>query len=130
MKKKEKGWKKEKKGKTLKRMEKGKSNEKTEKKGKKREKQEKTKKKKKKKKKKEKNEREKQVTLVRKCSVGVTRCVLCALFPPVQRIDKEGRDAPDVKFRRAADSALPLHLPIPFRYGGCWGRWRVTRRSS
>ena len=52
------------------------------------------------------------------------------LFPPVQRIDKEGRDAPDVKFRRAADSTLPLHLPIPFRYGGCWGRWRVTRRSG
>ena len=31
------------------------------------------------------------------------------LFPPVQRIDKEGRDAPDVKFRRVADSTLPLH---------------------
>ena len=40
----------------------------------------------------------------------------------VQRIDEEGRDAIDVQSRRAADSTLRLHLPIPVRIGGSWER--------
>ena len=47
-------------------------------------------------------------------------------FFPVQRIDKEGRDAPDFSSGEVRDTTRRLHLPSPLGYlGGCWGWWWV-----
>ena len=59
----------------------------------------------------------------RLCSCVSTRET--SLFP-VQRIDKEGRDAPDFSSGELRDTTRRLHLPSPLGFlGGCWGWWWV-----
>ena len=61
----------------------------------------------------------------RHVSVRVQELVRDTIFP-VQRIDKEGRDAPDFSSGELRNTTRRLHLPSPLGYlGGCWGWWWV-----
>ena len=49
----------------------------------------------------------------------------------MQRIDEEGRDAPDIRSGELRSTTRRLHLPSPFGYlGGCWGWWWVREHEA